>query len=91
MGNMKAITSEQLAVLEWIKRFIANNQYPPTRGQISIGCGLSGRSHAQHFVRRLEKAGCIECDRGVVRGIRVINPRPSPLPKRERGAWNRKE
>jgi repressor LexA len=60
-------------VLDYIKEFIEENQYPPTRRDIMDGLGISSTSVVQYHIAKLENQGKIEVDPGLSRGIRIPN------------------
>jgi len=69
---MNEITPRQLAILEWIKVFIREHGYPPTRAEIAKGFGWKSANSAQDHLYALEDKGYIELDKRVSRGIRVL-------------------
>lgn len=61
-------------VLTVIEDFRAEYGYPPSVREIMPRVGLSSTSAVHHWLGRLERAGLIERDRGLTRGIRVVRP-----------------
>jgi len=61
-----ALTNRQLLVLDFIKRFIAENGYSPTVREIARGLSLKSPSTVQDHLKKL-----------VINGIITINPNKS--------------
>ena len=59
-------------VLNFIAKFVRDNHYPPSLGEISAGCGLSGRPNALYYTRRLRAEGYITFDNGKSRTVVVL-------------------
>jgi repressor LexA len=68
---MPDLTRKQLEVLAFIRRFMASDGLPPTRGEIAEGLGLKNRQGIDQHLRALESKGAIELVPGISRGIRV--------------------
>ena len=68
---MPDLTHKQLEVLAFIRRFMASDGLPPTRGEIAEGLGLKNRQGIDQHLRALESKGAIELVPGISRGIRV--------------------
>lgn len=68
---MPDLTRKQLEVLAFIRRFMANDGLPPTRGEIAEGLGLKNRQGIDQHLRALETKGAIELVPGISRGIRL--------------------
>jgi repressor LexA len=66
------LTAKQLAVLEFIQRFMAKDGLPPTRGEIAQGLGLRNRQGIDQHLRALAGKGVIELIPGISRGIRLL-------------------
>ena len=64
-------------VLDYIKEFIEENPYPPTRRDIMVGLGISSTSVVQYHLGKLVEAGEVEIDPGLARGIRIPNEMPT--------------
>ncbi len=69
---MRPVTLRQLTVLGWIKVFISEHGYPPTRAEISKGFGWKSSNAAQDHINALVRKGYIEVDQRVARGMRVV-------------------
>ena len=68
---MTKLTTRQEEVLNWIKRFIALHQYPPTRSEIAKGMGFSSANAAEEHLQALARKQAISLTRGVSRGIAI--------------------
>jgi len=77
---MPALTAKQLEVLAFIRRFMARDGLPPTRGEIAEGLGLKNRQGIDQHLRALASKGAIELVPGISRGIRVReDSTPAPI------------
>jgi repressor LexA len=77
---MPDFTRKQLEVLEFIRRFMASDGLPPTRGEIAEGLGLKNRQGIDQHLRALEAKGAIELVPGISRGIRLREEYVNKLP-----------
>lgn len=66
-------TSKQLAVLEFLKNFIAANGYPPTRQEIADDFGFKSPNAAESHLVALRVKKLIEIVPGSARGIRIVS------------------
>jgi repressor LexA len=77
---MPDLTRKQLEVLAFIRRFMASDGLPPTRGEIAEGLGLKNRQGIDQHLRALEIKGVIELVPGISRGIRLREEYVNELP-----------
>lgn len=70
---MKGLTPPQSSVLEWIKKFIAEKGYAPTRSEIAEGMGYSSQNAAEDHLKALQRKRHIRMTPRVARSIVVIN------------------
>jgi len=81
---MRELTPKQQRILEFIRRFLAEHDYPPSIRQIQEGCGLSSTSVVDYNLRILERLGYLRRDREVSRAIELLGPagrrRPRTVP-----------
>jgi repressor LexA len=63
------LTTGQTAVLNFIRKFTAENGYSPTDRDIQEGMGYSSPSTARHYLAVLERKGAIQRQPGKARGI----------------------
>lgn len=80
----KALSGKQRSILEYIRGFIDEHDYPPSIRQIQEACGISSTSVVDYNLRILEREGLIRRDREVSRAIEVLQggrrPRVVPVP-----------
>ena len=68
---MKGLTGRQGEVLEYIKRYITEHQFPPTIREIGENFGISVRGSYDH-VKALEKKDYIKCQLNRSRAIELL-------------------
>lgn len=66
------ITKKQRDVLQYIKKYIVDNGYPPAVREIGEGLGLSSPATVHAHLKKLEEAGCIKKTNQKFRTIEVI-------------------
>jgi len=76
-----ALSSKQQQIIDFISRFLADKQYPPTIRDIVTGCGLSSTSVVDYNLKILEREGYIRRHPEVSRGI-VVPPRSPAMGRR---------
>jgi repressor LexA len=69
---LKALSSRQQKILDFIRSFLSEKAYPPTVRDIVSGCGISSTSVADYNLEILEKAGYLRRKREVSRGIQLL-------------------
>jgi len=72
---MKELSSKQDQILEFLRSFIEEKDYPPSIRDIQEGCGISSTSVVDYNLRKLEEKGLIRRDREVSRGIEILGAR----------------
>ena len=70
-----AMSQRQQDILEYINTFLLNNGYPPSIREIGEAVGISSTSVVNYNLNALQRAGHIERDKTVSRGIKLVNPR----------------
>ena len=73
---MKALSSKQQHIIDFVYRFWVDRGYPPTIRDIVNGCGISSTSVVDYNLSILEREGYIRRHREVSRGIELLT-RPS--------------
>lgn len=68
---MSELSARQSKILDYIRTFIDENDYPPSVRDIQRGCGISSTSVVDYNLRRMEEKGLLERDREVSRGIKL--------------------
>ncbi|EIC83334.1 LexA repressor [Serratia sp. M24T3] len=71
--QLSPITPKQREVLEFLKSFLAENGFPPTRGEIAEHFGFKSPNAADENLRSLVKKGFIKLSAGKFRGITIIS------------------
>jgi len=66
---MRALSTKQSRILDFLRQFLDDRGYPPTIRDIARGCGISSTSVVEYNLRVLEREGHITRDREVSRGI----------------------
>jgi len=76
-----ALSSKQQKIIDFIGRFLADRQYPPTIRDIVAGCGISSTSVVNYNLKILARGGYIRHHPEVSRGIELL-PRSPALRRR---------
>ena len=69
----KELRPRQKAMLEFIRQFIDENDYPPTIREIGAAVGISSTSVVNYNLDQLERKGFIIRNREVSRGLRLTD------------------
>lgn len=82
---MKDLSPKQQKILEFIRHFIRENDYPPSIRDIQLRCGISSTSVVDYNLKALERLGYIRRDREISRAIQLLDgsgrrPRPIAVP-----------
>jgi repressor LexA len=82
---MKGLSAKQQSILEFVRRFIREKDYPPSIRDIQIGCNISSTSVVDYNLKALERMGHIRRDREVSRAIELLDgsgrrPHTVPVP-----------
>lgn len=68
---MLKLTPRQAEILDFIKRCLEDNGYPPTRAEIAQQLGFKSPNAAEEHLKALARKGAIEMTPGASRGIRI--------------------
>lgn len=68
---MDRLTPRQEEILRWIREFLENAGFPPTRAEIARGLGFKSANAAEEHLRALARKGAVELLPGASRGIRL--------------------
>lgn len=71
---MADLTPRQQQVLEFLRGFMADNGFPPTRAEMARALGFRSPNAAEDHLRALARKGAIELLGGASRGIRLLVP-----------------
>lgn len=82
---MRGLSAKQQGILQFMRKFIDEHDYPPSIRDIQIGCDISSTSVVDYNLKALERLGYIRRDREVSRGIELLDrgsrrPRTVPVP-----------
>ena len=69
----KELRPRQKAMLEFIRQFIEEHDYPPTIREIGAAVGISSTSVVNYNLDQLEQKGYIIRNREVSRGLRLVD------------------
>ncbi len=69
---MKELSRRQRAILEFIERFLDENDYPPTIRDIQRELGISSTSVVDYNLKVLESRNLIRRNRNISRGIELV-------------------
>ena len=70
---MKDLSAKQQRILDYIREFIDEHDYPPSIRQIQQACEISSTSVVDYNLRILERQGHLRRDREVSRAIEVLH------------------
>ena len=70
---MKGLSTKQQKILEFMRTFIREHDYPPSIRDIQLGCGISSTSVVDYNLKALERLGRIRRDREVSRAIELLD------------------
>lgn len=77
---MTELTRRQQQVLDFLKGFMEDNGFPPTRAEMARALGFRSPNAAEDHLRALARKGAIELLGGASRGIRLVVPVVAGLP-----------
>ncbi|MCL6644287.1 MAG: winged helix DNA-binding protein, partial [Dehalococcoidia bacterium] len=72
---MNTLSPRQQQILDFLRSFIEEHDYPPSIRDIQEGCGISSTSVVDYNLRKLEEKGFIRRDREISRGIELLGAR----------------
>jgi repressor LexA len=70
---MKGLSAKQQSILQFMRKFIDDHDYPPSIRDIQIGCDISSTSVVDYNLKALERQGYIRRDREVSRAIELLD------------------
>ncbi len=80
---MQALTQRQMEILGFIREFIREHGFPPTRADITRGLGFRSPNAAESHLRALERKGAVEIRAGSSRGIRLLGEETGSVDEEE--------
>ncbi|MDY0208168.1 MAG: transcriptional repressor LexA [Pseudomonas sp.] len=72
---MSKLTKRQSEILTFLKTWIEDNGYPPTRAEIAKELGFKSPNAAEDHLKALARKGAIEMIPGASRGLKIIDTR----------------
>ena len=72
----KGIGERHQRILDFIQEYQRKHKHPPSIREIGESCGISSTSVVNYYLDQLEKAGHIERDRHISRGLRITGQSP---------------
>jgi repressor LexA len=79
MNTMIKLTTRQSEVLDFIKYYIEDTGYPPTRADIARELGFKSANASEEHLKALARKGAIEMIPGASRGIRLPDDEGIPI------------
>ena len=70
---MKGLSAKQESILQLMREFIDDHDYPPSIRDIQVGCDISSTSVVDYNLKALERLGYIKRDREVSRAIELLD------------------
>ena len=70
---MKALSPKQQKIIDFLRRFIREKNYPPSIRDIQEECSISSTSVVDYNLKALERMGYIHRDREVSRAIELLD------------------
>jgi repressor LexA len=75
---MNRLSDKQQNIINYIRRFLKDNSYPPTVRDIQAGCKISSTSVVDYNLNILERKGYIRRHSEVSRGIELLKRAAAP-------------
>lgn len=72
----KGLSERHHKILDFLKAYQIENNYPPSIREIGENTGISSTSVVNYYLDQLEKMGLIERDRKISRGVRLATANP---------------
>jgi repressor LexA len=72
---MRDLSPKQQKILQFIRDFVREKDYPPSIRDIQLACGISSTSVVDYNLRALERQGFIRRDREISRAIELLDGR----------------
>jgi repressor LexA len=76
MATKDKLSPKQQRILDYMRRFLEENSYPPSIRDIQSGCNISSTSVVDYNLKALERLGHIRRDREVSRAIELLDNHP---------------
>ena len=79
----EVLTERQREILDYLRKMLRENAYPPTVREIGLAIGLSSSSTVQNHLNTLERKGYIHRDPSKSRAIELVDKDPVASPRRD--------
>ena len=79
----EVLTQRQREILDYLRKMLRENAYPPTVREIGLAIGLSSSSTVQNHLNTLERKGYIHRDPSKSRAIELVDKDPLAAPRRD--------
>lgn len=80
MASRKPLSVRQEGIMEFIRKYIGENRFPPSIREIGKAVGISSTSVVNYNLRRLEERGYLSREKEVSRGLRLTANAPDLVP-----------
>jgi repressor LexA len=77
----EVLTERQREILDYLRKMLRENAYPPTVREIGLAIGLSSSSTVQNHLNTLERKGYIHRDPSKSRAIELVDKDPLATPR----------
>jgi repressor LexA len=78
----EVLTERQREILDYLRKMLRENAYPPTVREIGLAIGLSSSSTVQNHLNTLERKGYVHRDPSKSRAIELVEKDPLAAPQR---------
>jgi repressor LexA len=69
----RGLSPKQQKIVQFLRQFIRDREYPPSIRDIQEGCGISSTSVVDYNLKALERMGVIHRDREISRAIELLD------------------
>ncbi len=80
MASRKPLSLRQEGIMEFIRKYLGENGFPPSIREIGKAVGISSTSVVNYNLRRLEERGYLSREKEVSRGLRLSADAPDLVP-----------
>ncbi len=80
MASRKPLSLRQEGIMDFIRKYLGENGFPPSIREIGKAVGISSTSVVNYNLRRLEERGYLSREKEVSRGLRLSANAPDLVP-----------
>ncbi|NOR83094.1 MAG: transcriptional repressor LexA [Ardenticatenales bacterium] len=80
MASRKPLSLRQEGIMDFIRKYLGENRFPPSIREIGKAVGISSTSVVNYNLRRLEERGYLSREKEVSRGLRLSANAPDLVP-----------